>query len=139
MKRARPPNWNRGPKVFRVSWRWRREVSIEARGRARLAIGGWLDSIDLEAYRFEDQGRHARLYVEGLLGADNLGTGRIADPIESGRAIHSFVVQALDPLQHEGPISSGLRTSRRQGIKSASRAADGLRAIKLGLRRLRDV
>ena len=133
----RAPKWNRGPKVFTISWRWRKGVDDRARVRVRLAVGGWLTSIGLCVFTFRELGRGQYLYVEGLQGGDNLSTGRIRDPLESGRAIHSFVVGALSREQHEGPIRSGLRTSRRQGVSAAMSPASALRAVGEGLQRLR--
>jgi hypothetical protein len=115
----------RGPKVFRVRWRWAPSTSERTRAYARLAVGGWLAGIGFPVFTFGQAGRAESLYVHG---DDELR--------EHGRAIHSFVVHLLEDAEHEGPIRSGLMTAHRRA-RRGELAEAGLEAIMVGLRRLR--
>lgn len=119
--RRRPPVWNRGPKVFRVAWRWRPGVDEGARERVRIAIGGWLASKGWASVSWRPVGRGEALYVHGLEGGGNLGRGRAKE--SESRTIHSFVVASLGSGQVEGPVRSGLRTARRG--RAAPRSVTG--------------
>lgn len=115
----------RGPKVFRVRWRWSVTTPDIARAYARLAIGGWLAGIGFPSFKFGQTGRAESLYVHG---EDDLRA--------NGRAIHSFVVHLLEAREHDGPIRSGLMTAHRRAPRGPEAAA-GLQALLEGLQRLR--
>jgi hypothetical protein len=112
--------------VFRVRWRWTPGLAEKTRARARLAIAAWLDAIGFASFSFSEAGRGQSLYVHG---DDDLRA--------SSRAIHSFVVELLEPGELDGPIRSGLTTSRRRALRKGPVAQAGLEAIMNGLRRLR--